>query len=239
MLTLTGTERVPRWPYVPFAILTVVHLYGQAAGDVAVADWTKTWLMLALLLAFLISAPRSNWLAIALGATALVGSGLGDNSDLGGSEFLRGLGAFAVAHLSYIVLFSWGLGLRPRNAAKWTLLYVPLLIFVLSIVLPHAGGMAPAVATYALLILTMAILGGCGNRATALGSALFVISDSVLSLDLFVPGFHFWQIDLLIMGTYTIGQGLIVHGVVQKLRERSAVADSPISPGAEGAYVPK
>lgn len=231
MLTLTGTDRVPRWPYAPFAILTLVHLYGQAAGVVAVADWTKTWLMLALLVAFLLSAPRGNWLPIALGTVALLGSSLGDNSDLGGEEFLRGLGAFAVAHLSYIVLFAWGMGLRPRNARKWALFYLPLVVLVLSIVLPHAGVMAPAVATYALLILTMAILGSSGNRATALGSALFVISDSVLSLDLFVPDFHFWQIDLVIMGTYTIGQGLIVYGVAQKLWERSAASGYRASAG--------
>ena len=233
MLRFTAPDRVPLWPYAPFAILTLLHLYAQATGAEPLASWTKTWLMLALLLAFLLTVPRGTWLPTALGATALLGSSLGDNSDLGGEEFLRGLGAFAVAHLAYIVLFWWGLGLRLGKARKWALLYLPLVLAILSVVLPHAGAMAPAVAIYASLIVTMAALGSAGNGATAWGAALFVASDSVLSLDLFVPGFDFWQIDLVIMATYTIGQGLIIYGVVRRLHGLPATP-APGTPAGDG-----
>lgn len=210
---------VPIWPYLPFAVLTVAHLFGNATGNALLSGWTQQWLMLALLLAFLLTAPHRAWMARALGTLALLGSSLGDNSDLGGDEFVQGLGAFAFAHLAYIALFWWGIGLRPRSAKKWTVLYIPLLAVVLVLVLPLAGGISAAVIVYALLILAMAVLASAGSRAIALGACLFVVSDAILAVKLFVPDFDFWNIDLTIMLCYSVGQGLIIWGTVAALRQ--------------------
>lgn len=84
-------------------------------------------------------------------------------------------------------------------------------------VLPHAGSMQIPVIICAVLILLMAAVGAAGNRAIAFGAALFVLSDSILSLTLFIPDFKFWQSDLAIMFCYTIGQGLIICGATALL----------------------
>lgn len=220
---------VPLWPFAPYALLVLIHLSGHAAGNAELAGWTQQWLMFALLLGFLLAAPSAAWPALLAGSLALLGSSLGDNSDVGGGQLLRGLAAFAAAHVAYIVLFAWGLGLRPRQARKWSMAYAALLVAVLAVVLPHAGPMSAAVLLYALLILVMAVLASAGNRAMALGAFLFVLSDALLSLKLFVPDFGFWMIDLLIMFCYAAGQGLIMLGAVAALRHGLAGAEPPES----------
>ncbi|WP_181149791.1 lysoplasmalogenase [Arthrobacter sp. MYb227] len=147
----------------------------------------------------------------------MLGSALGGNSDLGGAQFIRGLGAFAVAHLAYLAFFVWALKLQARSIRVWALAYLPLLGLILFLVLPHAGSMQIPVIIYAVLILLTAAVGTAGNRAVAFGAALFVISDAILSLTLFIPNFNFWQSDLGIMFCYTIGQGLIICGATALL----------------------
>ena len=50
--------------------------------------------------------------------------------------------------------------------------------------------------------------------------ALFVVSDSVLALGRFLPGYEFPPHDLVVMSTYLAAQGLIALGVVAMLRRR-------------------
>lgn len=212
LLQVTGHPRIKWWAFAPFALLTFIHLSALAVGSPKLADGTQSFLMAVLLLGFLLAIPPGAGLARVLGSLALLGSALGDNSDLGGAQFLQGLGAFAFAHLAYLALFVWGLKLRARNIRVWALAYLLLLGLILFLVLPHAGSMQIPVIIYAVLILLMAAMGTAGNRAIAFGAALFVISDAILSLTLFIPDFTFWQSDLGIMFCYTIGQGLIICG---------------------------
>jgi len=52
----------------------------------------------------------------------------------------------------------------------------------------------------------------------AVGGALFVLSDSVLGLGRFLPGYDFALHDLLVMSSYLAAQGLIAAGVLRTLR---------------------
>lgn len=212
LLQLTGYPRIRWWAFAPFALLTLVHLYALAAGSPELASNTQSFLMIVLLIGFLLATSSGMRLAKLLGSLALLGSALGDNSDIGGAQFLQGLGAFAFAHLAFLALFIWGLKFQMRNIRFWALGYLPLLGLVLFLVLPHAGSMWLPVMIYACLILTMAAVGTAGNGAIAFGAILFVVSDAILSLTLFVPDFHFRQSDLAIMFCYTVGQGLIICG---------------------------
>lgn len=57
------------------------------------------FLMAVPLLGFLLATPPGAWIAKLLGSLALLGSALGDNSDLGGEQFLQGLAASGRGHL--------------------------------------------------------------------------------------------------------------------------------------------
>jgi uncharacterized membrane protein YhhN len=71
-----------------------------------------------------------------------------------------------------------------------------------------------------------ALAGGIGG-VIAVGGALFVVSDSVLALGRFLPGYEFALHDLTVMSTYLAAQGLIALGVVRL----SAPAPSSPAPG--------
>jgi alkenylglycerophosphocholine/alkenylglycerophosphoethanolamine hydrolase len=64
------------------------------------------------------------------------------------------------------------------------------------------------------------------NPTIAVGAGLFLLSDSVLACKLFLPGFGFWQQDLVIMALYCAGQGLIALGLVRATRARLAARAS-------------
>lgn len=208
----------------PFVALTVVHLAAHLLGQESIAADTKNWLMPTLLLGFLVNLPRPLSLAGALGTGALLSSTIGDASDLDGSGFLTGLGAFAAAHVAYLLLFRFGLGLHFRDARPYAAAYLLLCGTVLFFVLPHAGAMAVAVIIYSALIVSMAALASAGSPWLRVGATLFVLSDSVLAMKLFVPGSEFPQIDFAIMSTYSIGQALMIWGVVMTQRTGRALS---------------
>lgn len=212
---------------IPFAALTLVHLAALLLGIEALSAGTKNWLMPTLLLVFLTNLPKPLSLAGLLGSIALICSTIGDASDLGGEGFLVGLGAFAVAHIAYLLLFGLGLGLRLRSIRPYSIAYLLLCTAVLSFVLPHAGAMAPAVIFYSLVIMAMASWASAGSRWLRVGATLFVLSDSVLAMKLFIPGFEFAQIEFVIMATYTIGQALMIWGTVLARSARRAPITQP------------
>jgi len=220
-------------PFLALALLHVVLLLLEGAG-VGVGDWatiTKGLLMPALLLAFLI-----GWLALradgpvapaAAGADRMIGpalvvwalafSWLGDISlsVTEGAGFLLGLGFFLVAHVAWITAFVRVLGVRhPPRAA---LVYLLWLVVFVALLAPHTSALLFPVALYGAVLALVAALGLGGNRFTAWGSALFLVSDSLLGLHTFYPGFSPWQIDAVIMSGYLAGQALMAVGVLRHL----------------------
>ena len=80
---------------------------------------------------------------------------------------------------------------------------------------PHLGSLLIPVAVYGLVLCAMGSLALHCNRWIALGGALFVISDTLLGLHNFLPGFALWQIDFLIMLSYLAAQALFAFGVLR------------------------
>jgi|ERR1039457_2136632 uncharacterized membrane protein YhhN len=133
--------------------------------------------------------------------------------------FVFGLGAFLLAHLTYICLFA-------RNRAAAIRLDPPLLAAITLIVafsatlsawiVPSVGDLAVPVVFYICAITAMvcaAILGRFKRPWVAVGAILFLISDSLLAIDKFktpVP-----LRDYLVWITYYLGQCGIALGYLE------------------------
>jgi uncharacterized membrane protein YhhN len=214
-------------PFLAAGALHVVLLVLEGLG-VDVGWWatgSKGLLMPALLFAFLAggaalsrgrAGPRPRE-AVALVCSALVLSWLGDISlsVTDGPGFLVGLGFFLLAHLAWIATFVRVLGVRRPPPAS--LVYLLWLVVFVVLLAPHTGVLLVPVTLYGAVLATVAALGLGAGRRVAWGSALFLVSDSLLGLHTFYPGFSPWQIDAVIMAGYLAGQGLMVLGVLRRL----------------------
>lgn len=130
--------------------------------------------------------------------------------------FAFGLGAFLLAHLTYISLFvrnrTSGIRLRPPLLAA--VLLVVAFSAALSVwIVPSVGRLAVPVVLYVCALTTMvcaAILARFPQRWIAVGAMLFLISDSLLAIHKFkepVP-----MRDYLVWTTYYLGQCGIALG---------------------------
>jgi uncharacterized membrane protein YhhN len=212
-------------PFLPFIIVSVVHLAALFVGWAWLATPSKWLLMPALLVAFLgaqagmtpAPAPATPSLRV-LGSIAILFSWAGDIliSTPGDIGFFLGLGAFFCAHLAYLVLFLRQL--KRRRIPLAALLLVVWAVALVVVLAPHLGVLIVPVALYGLALggATAASLGT--GRLVAAGAVLFLVSDTVLSLKMFLPGFSLWQDDFLIMLSYLLGQGLIAYGAVRMRR---------------------
>ena len=189
-----------RWP--PFPAIAL--LKGVPVGALA-------------LLALLSRGKRHDAGVLALG---LAFSTAGDILlDVDARFFVFGLGAFLMAHLTYICLF-------VRNRVGAIRLDPPLLAAVLLVVafsatlsawiVPSVGDLAVPVILYIAAITAMvctAMVGRFQQRWVAVGALLFLISDSLLAINKFktpVP-----LRDYLVWITYYLGQCGIALGYLE------------------------
>ncbi len=141
-----------------------------------------------LALALLGLVTQAPWLLVA----ALLFSSIGDFALTfeGQKAFLRGLIAFAIAHLFYLAMFSRFVEIpalvelhsytRPEILAL-----LVAMVAAVSLIYPKAGSLKGPVSVYMLIIFVMAVFGlqiPFPFRLAALGVALFVISDFILGL---------------------------------------------------------
>ena len=221
-----GDRRRTLLAFAPYLVVSVAHVALLVAGLDDPARATKLLLMPALALAVLLTARplRGAVPVLLLGAIGLSWGGdalLNLPGDLG---FVVGLASFLLAHVTYVVLF-----LRlPASGSRlpaWTVAYAAWYLAFLALLQPHLGGLLVAVALYGLVLGVMAAIAGGLGGLIAVGGALFVVSDSVLALGRFLPGYEFAPHDLVVMSTYLAAQGLIALGVVRVNRRRiSSVA---------------
>lgn len=204
--------------WAPYIVLAIIHV-SAIALDSPLAPPTKLWLMPLLAVPVLFAAPRLRPRAVlALLLGALLFSWLGDGAGAffpALPELPLMLGFFGIAHIGYIVLFLRFA--RIRRMPWWTLVYVAWWVGMLSIVGPHTGGLLLAVATYGIVLAGTAATSARCHPIVAIGGAFFLASDSILAFRLFLPdGLPEWT-GPAVMITYTIGQGLIVWGVLRSL----------------------
>lgn len=211
--------------FAPFLVVSAVHLVVLAAGLDEAARGSKLLLMPALALAVLLTARplRGAVPVLLLAAIALSWGGDAPLTLSGDVWFVVGLLSFLLAHVAYIALF---LRLRPggvRRLPAWTAVFAVWYAAFLALLGPHLGGLFLPVAVYGFVLGAMAALAGGIGGIVAVGGILFVVSDSVLALGRFLPGYAFAPHDLVVMSTYLAAQGLIALGVVR--RHRRGVSD--------------
>jgi len=206
----------PVLPFVPYAVVAVVHLATLAVHDSSLATVSKWFLMPALLVAVLITCRRPAGRPVGLIVLAVAFSWGGDvllgmPGDLG---FLIGLGSFFLAHVTYTVLFIRRLRIRrmPRLVVALFGLWWVALLIVLS---PHLGALLVPVAVYGLVLGASATASLASTPWVATGGVLFLVSDTILAFKLFFPGFSLWQADFIIMLLYLAAQGFIVFGATR------------------------
>jgi uncharacterized membrane protein YhhN len=178
------------------------------AGDVALK--TSMCVLLA------IAAVRGK---LRLFALALLFSAAGDAflAYDGKRLFVPGLASFLVTHVLYAVVFvlaTKGAATPMRAGRKVMLAVVPTFAVAYGAVLwPKLGGLAIPVVLYIAAIVVMAML-SLRVRAieVPLGAVLFMVSDSLISLEKFL-----WQaawIGPLVWITYALAQLLITRGML-------------------------
>ena len=198
------------WGYVALSVANVV---GHLVDAPLLVTVTKPLLMpvLAVWLWRSTSHPR----VVRLVTIGLGWSWLGDLALMGDGEawFLAGIGAFAVAQVLYTVAF-WPAardGL-PRRRPVVLLPYLAVWVAMMPFLATRVDDLFVPVAIYGLLLVAMAALAVGVHRLTAIGAALFVVSDALIALTA-LAGLTVPASGALVMATYTAAQGLIALGV--------------------------
>lgn len=203
-------------PFVPYAVVGLVHLGTLVAGEGTGSSVTKLLIMPALLVAVLwaLRLRVSDLLVFATLGILFSWAGDGLLETPGDVGFLLGLGGFLLAHLAYLVLFLRPLRERriPWFAAAYALWWVVLVLYLS----PHIGSLLVPVAVYGLALAASSAAALGTNRHAALGALVFLASDTILAFKLFLPGWDFYPVDVIIMSLYIAGQGLIAYGAASR-----------------------
>lgn len=185
-------------------------------------SWPRSVVKTVPLLAFAAAAYGGGaplWLVAGLLLSAVGDFALSRRGDL---AFLSGLGAFALAHVAYLVVF---LDLSGRPIWDAFVLAPALAVFLVGVTLstefwliPHTNGLRWPVRAYAVIITLMGLaqLTLPIGQAT-LGMTLFYTSDVVLAMQLFRMGADnplVGRTSWVIWGLYIAGQSLILTGIM-------------------------
>ncbi|MGY0487362.1 lysoplasmalogenase [Streptomyces sp. WG-D5] len=134
------------------------------------------------------------------------------------AAFLAGMGAFAVGHVCYLVLFRRQGTARARGALLGAAYAVALVATVVALWPDLPADMRGPVAAYSVLLTCMAFASSRLGAVAGAGGALFLLSDSLIAMGVAdwpaLPRPDFW-----VMATYVAAQYLIARGV---LGERAA-----------------
>ncbi|MDR6867381.1 hypothetical protein J2Y69_001984 [Microbacterium resistens] len=211
------------WPFLPYILVSVVHV-GALAVDSPLAPPTKMLLMpllaLPVVLAWRRIGPRS---AAVLMIVALAFSWLGDEAGAffpALPELPLMLGFFGLAHIAYIALFLRTL--RVRRLPFWTVAYALWWLLMLVVLGPHTGPLLIGVALYGIVLAGTAASSARCLPLIAWGGAFFLASDTILAFRLFLPDAMPAWTSPAVMLTYTLGQGLIIAGALRALRKTEA-----------------
>lgn len=213
--------------FIPFAFVSVVHVWVLAFQAEDVARPTKLMLMPFLALAVVWGGHR-EWTPVhSLLVTAIGLSWLGDGAGplFPGADVVPVmLIFFALAHFCYLWLF-WRV-LPERRLPLWAAVYAAWWIGLLVVLWGDLGDLLVPVALYGLLLGATAAGAARCHRLIRWGGAFFLVSDTVLAFELFTPGVLPAWSSPLVMATYCLGQGLIAAGVLLTMRERAKAPDS-------------
>lgn len=206
--------------YAVVVVLELLFIY----FDLPELQWfTKPLLMPLLMLGFYTASVKRNGILFYLIFFALLLSWAGDVLLQMKGMFIPGLISFLLAHVFYIVYFiKTGKGKKGILQLQ-PLIGVPVLIYILIflwLLYPFLNELKIPVTVYGITIGTMLLMAvntrrKLSNDASALfftGALLFVISDSLLAVNLFAM--NHLVLSLCVMLTYASAQYLIVKGAL-------------------------
>lgn len=217
--------------FIPYAIVAFVHLVSVLADAGAVTDVAATARMPLLALGVVLAmrgASRGLPFVLLLIAIAMSWFGGLAGSFLGSLSLPMMLLFFGLAHLAYIWLFSRRLAVR--RVPWWALVYLAWWVGIIVVLWPRLGNLTIAVAIYGVVLAGTAVTATQCNPLIAWGGAVFLASDTFLSLVIFFPeASGAWGFPMAML-TYNLGQGLIALGAVIAMRARAGRPDSvPLS----------
>ena len=219
------TRTLPRVFLAFFALLAIAHLAIQLLGLDAWSRPTQVFLMPALLLVLAAATGRPRERIITLAMVALAFSWLGDTAPAfasGDTAFLLLVGFFLVAQVVYVVAFWPYRAHSVLTRHRWALLpYVGFVAALVWVCAPHAGGLLVPVLLYGLLLGLMAVLATGLGPWVAAGGALFLVSDALIALRTFAPGWDPPQGGFWVMSTYIAAQTLIILGLLSRRTDRA------------------
>lgn len=205
-----------------FGVASALNVIGAGLRSEPL-DWATKPLLLPLLALWFYLHHRSRGLVPNAGIlAALLFSWAGDVAlqFAGTTAFITGMALFGAAHVCYVTTFvRHGALSRLRT---WPMLLVPagyavFLVGALTWLWPALSdaGLAVPMAVYGTLLSSTAALAACFGWRTALGGALFLISDLLIAVrvaDAFtIPGPPVW-----VMLTYVLAQFLLATGWVAR-----------------------
>ncbi|WP_063825129.1 lysoplasmalogenase [Catelliglobosispora koreensis] len=188
---------------IAFFAFSAANIVASGFENEAVETATKPFLLS--LLALWVFLTHRHWGLI----TALLFSLAGDIAI--GINFIAGMALFFCAHIAYIITFIKA-GARPRPVVIAG--YAVFLGIALAWLWQPLGAMAVPMLGYGLALTTTAVLSSALNWRTAIGGALFLISDLLIAVRVAevadIPAQGAW-----VMLTYCAAQYLLATGFVQ------------------------
>ena len=176
--------------------------------------FTKTMLLPLLTLYYVLEVKSKKMKPNTWFLAGLVFSFFGDLFLLFKWGFLLGLGSFLLAHVFYVICF---IKLKIKNAWGFLSFIIAYLLGLLCYLFPHLDEMKIPVILYGIVISAMLFTSlRTGKSLLIFGALLFVISDSILSISLFVNSNV--VLPLLVMLTYVAAQFLLVLGMLKSTK---------------------
>ena len=177
--------------------------------------FTKPLLIPLLILIFITRLKSEKTQVDKLFLTGLVLSFFGDLFLLFKWGFLPGLGSFLMAHVFYIISFR-----KKTQNTIWKFWPIILGLFATTLLVflfPYLKEMKIPVIIYAIVISVMMYTAlKTQNRNLIVGALLFLISDTLLSINLFLQPLMI--LNLLVMITYIVAQWFLVKGMISEER---------------------
>ncbi len=216
-----------------YLALAAANIIGHYLNLSLLTQISKTLLMPSLALFFIQRWQGKKDISFLFTLIALIFSWIGDVLLMfqhdNNSFFLFGLGAFLLAHITYMFDYYYlQINLGQKQNRTFIVLRVIILAFaggaLLNVLWPHLSSMKIPVVLYTLVIVLMAVFAVLRRDRTSPssfsfiygGALLFIVSDGMIAVSRFLQPFNYQS--ELIMLTYIFAQFFIVKGVLEHNR---------------------
>lgn len=223
------------WLYL-FLIVSLIDILFTSTAEIELRFFSKPFIIPFLWGFFIFSTKNLKGQLIRKAVSAaLIFSWMGDTLLMFPKLFIYGLGAFLMAHISYIVAFKVAQK-QPFSVGKVDFIRLfflnfPIYLFAAFVYFYIRGGIGelkiPVIAYLIVIVMMATTARERFNKTNAssfwqvmLGAGLFLISDGILALNKFYQEFP--EAGVLVMGTYIIAQLLIVRGIMAHIEKEKA-----------------